>query len=325
MSMNNHSAQEILLESGTNEMEILEFYLAGQSFGINVQKLREIIPFESDKRTTVPQSLPSVLGVYMVRGASLNLVDLAAHLRGRPCGEPDPALRPIVLVCQFNQKVTGFLVDGVNQIHRVSWKDVSPMAPLIERFRPRFTASVHIQEREILIVDLEHIMAEVDTEMSMSFEGAPTPSASVARYAGRSGVKLMLAEDSVLIRQGIAKVLGRAGYDQLQTFADGDECYRRLLDIKGSVTSEVEFLSHVRVLITDIEMPKLDGLTLCRKVREELGLAELKIIMFSSLITDQMAHKCRSVGANAWISKPQIPALVELVDGFCPEVSTGQA
>lgn len=193
------------------------------------------------------------------------------------------------------------------------------MAPLIERFRPRFTASVHIQEREILIVDLEHIMTEVDPEMSMSFEGTPTPSAPVDRSTGRSRVKLMLAEDSVLIRQGIAKVLGRAGYDQLQTFADGDECYRRLLDIQGSVTSEAEFLSHVRVLITDIEMPKMDGLTLCRKVREELGLAELKIVMFSSLITDQMAHKCRSVGADAWISKPQIPALVELVDGFCPE------
>jgi two-component system chemotaxis response regulator CheV len=312
--MKRDAAQDILLESGTNEMEILEFYLEGQSFGINVQKLREIICYDPGRRTAMPESLPSVLGVYMVRGDSIPLIDLSSHLRQRTAVAPEAEARAIVLVCQFNRKVTGFLVEDVNQIHRVNWQSVEPMAPLIERFRPRFTGTIHVEDRDILIVDLEHILAEVDSDMDMSFsqnEGDDSVSET------REDIGLMVAEDSVLIRAGIQKVLANAGYSRVEVFADGEECYQRLLCLKEQADSEAEFLKHVRLLVTDIEMPRMDGLTLCRRVREEIGIRDFKVVLFSSLITDEMAHKCQSVGADAWISKPQIPALVDLVDGFC--------
>lgn len=313
-NMKRDAAQDILLESGTNEMEILEFYLEGQSFGINVQKLREIICYDPGRRTAMPESLPSVLGVYMVRGDSIPLIDLSSHLRQRTAVAPEAEARAIVLVCQFNRKVTGFLVEDVNQIHRVNWQSVEPMAPLIERFRPRFTGTIHVEDRDILIVDLEHILAEVDSDMDMSFsqnEGDDSVSET------REDIGLMVAEDSVLIRAGIQKVLANAGYSRVEVFADGEECYQRLLCLKEQTDSEAEFLKHVRLLVTDIEMPRMDGLTLCRRVREEIGIRDFKVVLFSSLITDEMAHKCQSVGADAWISKPQIPALVDLVDGFC--------
>jgi two-component system chemotaxis response regulator CheV len=312
--MKRDAAQDILLESGTNEMEILEFYLEGQSFGINVQKLREIICYDPGRRTAMPESLPSVLGVYMVRGDSIPLIDLSSHLRQRTAVAPEAEARAIVLVCQFNRKVTGFLVEDVNQIHRVNWQSVEPMAPLIERFRPRFTGTIHVEDRDILIVDLEHILAEVDSDMDMSFsqnEGDDSVSET------REDIGLMVAEDSVLIRAGIQKVLANAGYSRVEVFADGEECYQRLLCLKEQTDSEAEFLKHVRLLVTDIEMPRMDGLTLCRRVREEIGVRDFKVVLFSSLITDEMAHKCQSVGADAWISKPQIPTLVDLVDGFC--------
>jgi two-component system chemotaxis response regulator CheV len=315
--MKQYASQEILLESGTNEMEILEFYLGGQSFGINVQKLREIICYDPAKRTAMPESLPSVLGVYMVRGTSIPLVDLTSHLRQRTAVAPDADARCIVLVCQFNQKVTGFLVDGVNQIHRVNWQNVEPMASLIERFRPRFTGTIHVEDREVLIVDLEHIVAEVDPEMNMSFDHETDTVSDSLELLKRENVGLMLAEDSVIIRIGIQKVLTNAGYTNIKAFADGEECYQELVRLKEQSGTEAEFLHHTRLLITDIEMPRMDGLTLCRRIREELGFKNLKIIMFSSLVTDQMAHKCSSVGADTWISKPQIPTLVELVDGYC--------
>lgn len=313
-NMKRDAAQDILLESGTNEMEILEFYLEGQSFGINVQKLREIICYDPGRRTAMPESLPSVLGVYMVRGDSIPLIDLSSHLRQRTAVAPEAEARAIVLVCQFNRKVSGFLVEDVNQIHRVNWQSVEPMAPLIERFRPRFTGTIHVEDRDILIVDLEHILAEVDSDMDMSFsqnEGDDSVSET------REDIGLMVAEDSVLIRAGIQKVLANAGYSRVEVFADGEECYQRLLCLKEQTDSEAEFLKHVRLLVTDIEMPRMDGLTLCRRVREEIGIRDFKVVLFSSLITDEMAHKCQSVGADAWISKPQIPALVDLVDGFC--------
>ncbi len=319
--MEDRPSQEILLESGTNEMEILEFYLGEQSFGINVQKLREIIQYEPEKTTTLPQSEPSVLGTYLVRGQSISLIDLNKHLNPqKPEGEGPE--RPVVLVCQFNRKTTGFLVDDVNQIHRISWEDVRPMAPFIDKFKPRFTGSIHVGSKEILIVDLEHILTELDPELRKVFAGSAeaiqdTSAEGLNKTEQRQQIKLMMAEDSAIIRTGIERVLTKSGYTQLTTFIDGDDCYQALKKIHEQVDSEEEFLQQLNMLITDIEMPKMDGLTLCRKVREELGLKNLKIIMFSSLITDQMAAKCTSVGANGSISKPQIPELVEMIDGFC--------
>ena len=319
--MEDRSSQEILLESGTNEMEILEFYLGEQSFGINVQKLREIIQYEPEKTTTLPESKPSVMGTYLVRGQSITLIDLNKHLNPQqPDG--DAPERPVVLVCQFNRKTTGFLVNDVNQIHRISWEDVRPMAPFIDKFKPRFTGSINVGSKEILIVDLEHILTELDPELSKVFAGRAaekqdTSAEGLNKIGRRKKIKLMMAEDSAIIRTGIQRVLNTSGYTQLTTFIDGNECYQALKKIHEQVNSEEEFLQQLNILITDIEMPKMDGLTLCRKVREELGLKNLKIIMFSSLITEQMAAKCTSVGANGSISKPQIPELVEMVDRFC--------
>ncbi len=319
--MENRANREILLESGTNEMEILEFYLGEQSFGINVQKLREIIQYEPEKTTILPESLPSVMGTYLVRGQSINLVHLKKHLNpGQPASQE--AERPVVLICQFNRKVTGFLVDDVNQIHRISWQDVRPMAPFIDKFRPRFTGSIQVGNRETLIVDLEHILTEIDPEMREALSSSPaeeqTDSLKIDNLRdARHRIKLMLAEDSAIIRNGIERVLKGAGYSQLKTFVDGEECYRAIQQIHQQAASEEEFLQQLSMLVTDIEMPKMDGLTLCRKIREEMGLKKLRVIMFSSLITEQMAAKCEQVGADGSISKPQIPELVALVDKLC--------
>lgn len=312
--------QEILLESGTNEMEIIEFFLGSQSFGINVHKLREIVPYDASKVTVLPDNFPSVVGRFMIRGNTVNLIDLNLHLNRRSWEEAPPDLRRVILVCEFNGKINSFLVDGVNQIHRINWKDVQPMSNLFEKYRPRFTGSIHVEGREVLIVDLEHIIAEIDPEMKMAYETpvAATADASADLASRRGDFHLMVAEDSSLIRMGIVKVLTEAGYSRVSTFVDGEDCYHTIRDLKEkSRQSGQKMEAHLNLLITDIEMPKMDGLTLCRRIREEMKLTELPVLIFSSLITDQMALKCESVGANGWISKPQIPALVELVDGFC--------
>ena len=123
--------QDILLESGTNEMEIIEFYLGEQSFGINVQKLREIILYEPQKRIALPDSPPSMIGTLLVRGHTIPLIDLNLHLQRRPQTAARADSRQVVLICEFNGRITGFLVAGVNQIHRISWSQVSPMAEFI--------------------------------------------------------------------------------------------------------------------------------------------------------------------------------------------------
>ncbi|RMF47699.1 MAG: chemotaxis protein CheV [Deltaproteobacteria bacterium] len=311
--MENVQRQEILLESGSNEMEIIEFYLGGQAFGINVHKLREIITYDAEQVTRLPDTHPSVLGTLLLRGRTIPLVDTRKHVEiknERQVGEND---RQVVLVCEFNGLVNGFLVDGVNQIHRVSWEQVQPFSVFLDQYQPRFTGSIHIEDREILILDLEYVVAEIDPEAGMAYDQAQ----GATEYASpetRQQKRIMLAEDSALIRAGITNVLNGSGYVNLETFDNGKDCYDRIAELYKQHGESLGDQLHL--VISDIEMPQMDGLTLCRRVREQLNLKDLKVVMFSSLINEQMAEKCDQVGANGYVTKPQIPELVEMIDGF---------
>src|SRR6056297_2831053 len=311
--MRDTQKQEILLESGTNEMEIIEFYLGSQPFGINVQKMKEIIPFDPAAVTVVPGSAEGMLGTLLLRGSTIPLIDLKSQLARRQ-NELDEDVRQVVLVCEFNGRINGFKADGVNQIHRVSWEHIQPMAPFIDRYRPRFTGSINIEDREILIVDLEHIITEFDPESALDYDSGLQQQTQEEMPETRSRVKLMMAEDSTLIRAGIEKVLKGSNYTDIQVFVDGQDCYDRLQELRQQVTAGEKLGDLLNLLITDIEMPRMDGLTLCRKVKEDPVLKEVKVVLFSSLINEQMAAKCDSVKADGYATKPQIPYLVEMMD-----------
>ncbi len=314
--MSEYQKQDILLETGTNEMEIIEFYLGTQPFGINVHKLKEIITFDQDALTVIPGSGDGMLGTLLLRGTTIPLIDLKSHIAQK---EDDLGgdVRRVVLVCEFNDRINGFKVDGVNQIHRVSWEDVQPMASFIDQYRPRFTGSVNIEGREILIVDLEHIVAEFDSEANLDYE-ANLHSEEMAEKLPhtRERMKLMLAEDSALIRDGIKKVLNGSNYTNLEVFVDGQQCYDHILAIREKVAAGEDLDDLLNLLISDIEMPQMDGLTLCKKIKDDPLLRDMKVIMFSSLINEQMAVKCDQVGADGYATKPQIPYLVEMMDKF---------
>jgi len=314
--MSDYQKQEILLETGTNEMEIIEFYLGTQSFGINVHKLKEIITFDQESLTVVPGSSEGMLGTLLLRGSTIPLIDLKAHISQKE-DDLDNDVRRVVLVCEFNDRVNGFKVDGVNQIHRVSWEDVQPMASFIDQYRPRFTGSVNIDGREILIVDLEHIVAEFDSESNLDYEADLHSDEMREKLPHtREKMKLMMAEDSALIRAGIEKVLKGSNYTDLQVFVDGQECYEHILEIKQRVIDGEPLDTLLNLLISDIEMPKMDGLTLCKKIKDDPILKDIKVVMFSSLINEQMVVKCDQVGADGYATKPQIPYLVEMMDKF---------
>jgi len=314
--MSEYQKQDILLETGTNEMEIIEFYLGTQSFGINVHKLKEIITFDEDTLTVIPGSGDGMLGTLLLRGSTIPLIDLKSHI-GQKEDDLEGDVRRVVLVCEFNDRVNGFKVDGVNQIHRVSWKDIQPMASFIDQYRPRFTGSVNIDGREILIVDLEHIVAEFDSEANLDYEAELHAAEMQEKLPHtRERMKLMLAEDSALIRNGIEKVLKGSNYSDLQIFVDGQKCYDQILEIRQRVVDGEPLSGLLNLLISDIEMPQMDGLTLCKKIKDDPVLRDVKVVMFSSLINEQMAAKCDQMGADGYATKPQIPYLVEMMDKF---------
>lgn len=308
--MSETAKHEILLDSGTNEMEIIEFYLGQQPFGINVQKLREIIPYDPAAVTKLPDVHEAMLGTLLLRGHTIPLIDIRKHIEARP-GKENADARRVVLVCEFNELINGFLVDGVNQIHRVSWEQVQPMSVFLDQYQPRFTGSIQIDQREILVLDLEHVVAEIDPEAGMAYDEAQGAS-EVATPETRKQKRLMMAEDSAIIRCGMQKVLQASGYENLTIFDNGKDCYDAVHALREQFGEDLS--GQLDLVISDIEMPKMDGLTLCRQIKQTLGLKNLRVVMFSSLITEQMALKCDQVGADGYVTKPQIPELVDMVD-----------
>ncbi|MDH5637912.1 MAG: chemotaxis protein [Nitrospinota bacterium] len=313
--------QQILTESGTNEVEIIEFLLGRQSFGINVSKVREIVSFDRSSVTAVPEAYHSVIGMLLLRENTLPLVDLKKHMSLPNYAATD--LRQVVLVCEFNKMVNGFLVDGVRQIHRCSWDQIIPLSPFLSYFKPGITSSITLDDQNVLMVDLEHIMVDIypETKLVYSEEVVEDHNLDIAkRHHEREETHLIFAEDSPIVRQSVKKVTEQAGYNNMTVFDNGEDTYHEIQKMAEKARARgVGIGEYVTAVLTDIEMPRMDGLTLCRKIKEELRLTHLPVIMFSSLINDQMINKCKSVGADGWADKLQVEELIHVLDKFCVE------
>ncbi len=332
----------ILLESGTNEVEILEFVVSGQPFGVNVLKIQAIEQYDPTRVTQIQLSHPSVVGTLLFRENCITLIDLTAemedlvpdqesdvntavnsvimpemvaaatHTGDEDRGQSDPTGNKLTLVMEFNNMKTAFLVDGVNRIHRVSWESIKPLSPFLASTDSKFTGSMQIQEREILIVDMEKVVTEIlpKGQDLFSIEEATGPLVDE-----RAKVQIFLAEDSAIIRDKVREELAKANYVNLRTFPNGLECFKAISAIKEQAQVDgVAVSSIVGGLISDIEMPQMDGLALCKNIKENLHVKDLPVIMFSSLINEQIARKCEDVGSDAYITKPQFRELVQLLD-----------
>ncbi len=313
--------REILLESGTNEVEFIEFLLGDQSFGVNVAKIREIITYNPASISAVPDAFHSVMGMFILRDATLPLIDLKKHMGVEE--ESTSNHQKVVLVCEFNDLINGFLVDGVNQIHRCSWDSIEPLSPFISQFSPSVTSSITIDKKNILLIDLEHIITDIypATKLIYSEDDDPEHAMNIPkRHHEREHVHIILAEDSPIVRSSVKRITDEVGYTKITVFDNGEDAYRLVESLVEKAKKEnrnvMDFLSAV---VTDIEMPKMDGLTVCKKIKSDLNLTQMPVIIFSSLINDQMIAKCRSVGADSWANKLKIQDLIHTLDKLCLE------
>ncbi|GHS96480.1 chemotaxis protein CheV [Planctomycetales bacterium] len=300
----------ILLESGTNEVEIIEFYVRGQSFGVNVAKVRQLIVFEEGALSAMPNCPRAYRGVYLHRDQTMPLIDLgdALNLQAPENGK-EPSL---LLICSFNMSTIAFAIDGVNRIHRLSWSSFTPLNPFLSESCDSIIGSVNIDNREILITDLEQIIAEYDPKVKAMYtpeDASPETGISMSTYEQQ----VFMAEDSSLIRSVIDREMKRSGFVNVHIFSNGQEALNAITQLVDNCRKENKPLAGVvDVVVSDIEMPLLDGLSLCKRIKQELHL-EIPVMIYSSLIDDEMARKCVSVGADAYFSKPNIGALIEAV------------
>lgn len=299
---------DILLESGTNEVEVLEFLVAGQSYGINVSKVLSIETFEECFLSDLPTKDKEVMGVYQYRGETIPIMDLALILHKT---EAERGVRPLVICLEFNRFKCCILVDGVNRIHRVSWEKFESLAGMVVHEDNATLGVVTIKENDVLILDIEGIASSLFDNVSMESVDI-TDVINENEVEQRKDVHIVLAEDSTTISTLIVKILKQAGYTNVRLFDNGLDAWKFVSPLDFNAEKRV-----VDIVISDIEMPQMDGLSFCKKFREIPNAKDVPVIMFSSLINDQMAQKCESVGANSWITKPQIHTLIEVLDNYC--------
>lgn len=292
----------ILLESGTNELEIVEFTIGENHFGINVAKVREIMPYE--KITKVPNAHPCILGIFKPRETIMTAIDLPKYLN---LPESKDINKDMLIVANFNQLYVAFLVHAVVGIHRVSWSEIEkPDKTMSGDKEGLSTGIIKLNDKLVIILDFEKIVADISPQT-----GIQISEIDKMGHRSRSNKPILIAEDSQLLTRMLLESLEKAGYTNVTTTANGKEAWDILEQIKANGAKLEE---RVACIITDIEMPQMDGHHLTKRIKEDGSLKKLPVIIFSSLINDDIKRKGESLGADAQISKPEIGNLVNIID-----------
>ena len=291
----------ILLESGTNELEILEFTLGNNHYGINVAKIREILTYQPV--TPVPNSHPSVEGIFMRRDTMITVINLKSCLGQQQSGDEG-----LFIITNFNKLNIAFHVDQVIGIHRVSWEEIiKPDSTLNTSDISVSTGVIKIQDKLVVILDFESIVSGISPET-----GLRTNDVDQMEKRERSDSPILIAEDSPLLSKLITDCLRKAGYVKLIVTNNGQEAWDKLSEFKKDGTVK----DKVHCIITDIEMPQMDGHRLTKLAKTDDAIKNIPLIIFSSLVNEEMKRKGEQLGADAQLTKPEIGQLVEAIDGL---------
>ena len=282
----------ILLETGTNEFEIVEFSIGGVNYGINVAKVREVI--QRIPVTAMPQAHPYIDGLFTLRGKAIPLVNLPRCLNVTNGDESKN-----IIVTEINNYDIGFLVENVSRIHRISWKDMEPSPEVGDQ--SRVVGIIKMPDRIVLLLDFETIIAEINPEINAKLTTVSDADADVRSM--RAEAHVVVAEDSPMLRDLLVSTLHDSGQDAW-------EYLQSLANKEGNISE------HISIIVSDVEMPKMDGHRLLKLVRHTDRLREVPFVLFSSLINEEMRLKGEELGASAQISKPEIGQLIDLLDKF---------
>jgi len=291
----------ILLEAGTNEAEVLVFRVRGHRFGVNVAKVREVLPIESV--TQIPRSHEAVDGLVDIRSAVVPLVNLGRYLYDEADESEGEAHQSLVLL-EFNDQQIAFRVQEIERIFRVSWKDTLPAPKLGEKATP-ITSILRQKDGLVPLLDFESICATTGIGATNTERGNLPKVTS----RERSEMPIVFADDSQLISEMVKDSLLEAGYTKFKGFADGQEAWNYLEPLAEEANPE-EFHEKVACIITDIEMPRMDGLSFTKKIRQHPVMGKTPVIVFSSIASKDNVKKGLQVGASAQVSKPHYDELL---------------
>ncbi len=277
--------------AGTNRLELLLFRLGGvQLYGINVFKVREAIPCPA--LTKMPNAHPVIKGMASIRGKTVSIVDLSQSIGRRGV---DDTRDKFVILTEYNRTVQGFLVSAVDRIVNISWSDVLP-PPAASGANNYMTAITKVDGQLIQIIDVEQVLAEV---MGINTE----VSSDIAEKGDESGDEqrkhILVADDSSVARNQIKRTLDQIGV--ASTIAKNG---REALQILQSWAQQgINVSQHVSLLISDIEMPEMDGYTLTSEIRRDPALKDLQVLLHTSMSGTFNEALVKKVGADHFLPK----------------------
>lgn len=292
-------ASEILLENATNEIELLEFKIGSNYYGINVAKVKEILPYQPI--TPIPNSHRCIEGIFMPRDMLITLVDLATALNLPPSNNPS---LDMFVVTRFNRLTIAFHVHTVEGIHRISWKDINKPDDTINDENSIATGIANINGRLIIILDFEKIISDICPDVSIK-------SSSVDKLGDRiySDKHILIAEDSRMLASKIKDSFVRAGYNNLTIVNNGMEAWKILEKYKAIGQTD-----DIKCVVTDLEMPVMDGQHLTKLIKNDPELDHIPVIIFSSLVSADDSTLQQDLGADFQLSKPEVVDLIMKVD-----------
>lgn len=289
----------ILLESGTNELELLEFFVGNEDYGINIAKVSEILTYRPV--TPMPSAPEEIEGVFMPRDKLITVVDLHKVL-----GIPKPEGKDgLLIVCEFNQLDIAFHVSTVKGIQRISWTNIEKPPTVANNSQKGVATGIaKVNNKIMIILDLEKIIADLNCTAGLDTTGLDQlEKSSEVDYDAR----IVIAEDSPLLNQLVMNALTKAGFHNILSFANGQEAWNFI----STFADSENVTENISLVVSDIEMPQMDGHRLTKLIKDHDNLKKIPVFLFSSLIDEQMKEKGKSIGADQQFSKPQITNLVE--------------
>ncbi len=302
--------QGILLEAGTNELEILVFRLGATPFGINVAKVREII--QPCKTIAIPYAPDAIAGSFKIRDEILTLINLGRYFDME--GDDARQDRGMIIVVEFNNIRCGVLVDQVDRIHRLSWDQIQSPSPYLADLQVPLTGMVNLDSKTILITDFETVIGEILGVQVVNASGEARASS-----VSQKNARILLVDDSPFVRSSLIKRLHEADLTGLTVCTDGRHAWETIEARRDQKDGAFD------LVLSDIEMPRMDGLHLTSKIKNDPQLKDIPVVLFSSLITSGNLKKCQAVGADAQVSKPNGEEMIRIILEFLEKKNVGSS
>ena len=287
-------------------LELMEFTMAGNAFGINVAKVTEIM--RRCPITAMIKSHPCIDGVFKPRGKIITIINLPRYMNMEDFDNPDQGM---FMLTNFDNVNAAFYVHTVEGMHQIKWSNVEkPSAIIYGGNDSVITGTTKINDKIVTIIDFEKVLFDINPETGLQLSEV-----TVMGDRERSEKPLVVVEDSVFLKKMILQALEMAGYTNITSFDNGQDAWEYLEKLKKECAAiHMPIESKVAIVITDIEMPRMDGHHLTKLVKSDDVLRKIPILVFSSLVDEAQKLIGDSLGVDAHLSKPQIGSLVTTID-----------